>query len=78
MKNPRLVCVEWVDSAGVKERWIGSDETINPTKCVTVGFVKDKTETAIVVCGSISDGGQWGWPIAIPRCSITRMRRIKA
>ncbi len=77
MKKPRIVYVEWLDSAGVVDRWIGDDDTIKPVKCITVGFLKEKTKEAIVVCGSVSNGPQWGWPAAIPRRSITKMTDLK-
>ncbi len=76
-KKPRLVYVEWLDSAGTIDRWIGGADTISPTKCITVGFLKERTKEKVVICSSVNSGPQWGYPVAIPRCCITKMTDLK-
>lgn len=76
MKKPRLVYVEWLDSAGTTDRWIADDETLNPVKCVTVGFLKERTKKKLIICSSVH-AGHWGWPAVIPARAVTKFRRMK-
>ena len=68
----KLVLVEWVDS-GFANIWQSRDEGLDIVKCVSVGILVRETMETVELCLSLSDIQKAGG-IAIPKCSIKRMR----
>ena len=74
----KLVRITWLDSAVAHNRpWIAEGETISSVECVSVGWLMSKGKRDTVICQSVHDGGQRGNVLAIPTCSIVKMKRVR-
>ena len=80
----KLVLVEWVDSQRRSANWTPVTEVAKPRRgglrCCSVGWVVHDTKDAVVLMPNITDDGddmQCVHGLEIPKCSITRMRRLK-
>lgn len=72
----QLVRVEWVDSAHIRQPWAAKDETLSPVRCVSVGYVVERTKRKIVLAGDYTND-QHGRLIAIPATAIRRVKRLR-
>lgn len=80
MAQPKLVLVEWVDSAQPLPAWRHLDDvpTLEVIECVSVGWLVGRSRDVLMLApniGNIQSGGsaQGSGFVRIPRCSITRI-----
>jgi len=80
MKKPKMVYLEWVDSASSRAGWISPDR-LDYTKlmCATAGFVLREDKESITVVGSygIDEYGNVHSDITIPKIAIKKRRVLK-
>jgi hypothetical protein len=67
----RLVIVEWTDSAS-SATWSDKRE-LEPSVCVSVGWLLADGDDAITVAASYTNTGAWGDHTAIPRSVVRRI-----
>lgn len=78
----KIIVIEWLDSKGVTHEWEFWDEVeaLEPSKCVSVGFLVEETDTYKTIGQSISDtqvigrttgGPSDGVPVAVPMSLTT-------
>jgi hypothetical protein len=75
VKKPRLVRVDWLDSAG-SARW-SAKRKMTATHCSSVGWLTHKSKTTLTISASRNDQGDWADQTAIPRSVVTRVRRLR-
>lgn len=75
-KSPKMVRIEWVDSARPPAGWDARKMTVRPVKCVSVGMVHEETKRHITLAGSYTPG-QVAELFAIPRSCIKSMKELK-
>lgn len=75
-KKLRMVRVRWVDSAATSKPWMADGETLAADKCVSIGYLVEKTKKKLLLAQSRSSC-EWGNPLAIPRVAVTSIRRVK-
>ncbi len=76
----KLVKVHWLDSGQPEPRWqwLADYKMADIVHCVSVGYLVGKTKTAIALAPNIGNGGeQASGIIRIPRCAITKMKRLR-
>lgn len=78
-KYPR-VCVEWIDSCGVDERWHSIQDA---TACelrhiMTMGFLVHEDDEKMIVVASVSDVEHCAGGSVIPKVSIVRWDKLEA
>lgn len=76
-KRPKLVMIEWIDSASGGGYWEDREDTeaTLPVECTTVGFLIDDGPDHKTVASSIT-GDQAGGSLVIPKSAIKRIRRL--
>ena len=74
----KLVKVDWMDSAAC-DGWVGVTyaEEFNPSKCVTVGWVVNKTREYITVTSSRSDTVNYSQLMTIPRKCVISIKELE-
>ncbi len=79
-KTHGIVMVEWVDSSS-DSGWRKKEDALQDdchAKCCTAGIVLKEDKDAVTITHSYSlTTGQINATISIPRCAITRIRRLK-
>ena len=80
MTKPRLVLVEWEDSAQPLPAWrhIADAPALEVVECVSVGWVVAESERVLMLAPNLGDvaseeSGQASGFIRIPRSCISRM-----
>ncbi len=71
----KLLLVEWVDS-NASYGWQGKEKETHASACVTVGVLTREDKDEVEMTLNISEGSL-SEVIAIPRCSIKRIRELK-
>lgn len=73
-----IVVIEWVDSSSASDSgWRRLDEyDPDVATCMTAGFLITETKSVVMVVTSVASTGQVHSPISIPKCAITRRKRI--
>ena len=64
--------VEW-DDASSDSGWIYEDGFPALTRCVTVGKIVHMTDNLITIAATITDDGQFGEVITIPRATVVSL-----
>lgn len=74
----KLVLIEWLDSKGITNEWEYLDgvEHLQPSKCVSVGFLMEETEQYKTIAQSINETQVLG-RTTIPCCSIQKVKEVK-
>lgn len=76
MKTPKLVEVEWLDTACLAH-WQEEGEIPELMECRTVGYLlRDTKRDITLACTHAADHGTIS-PITIPKSCITKRRRLK-
>ena len=77
MALKEIVFIEWVDSKGITNQWEYLDEIdpIKPDKCLSVGFLLEKTREYVTITQSIGEAQTIG-RTTIPCCSIKRIKKL--
>lgn len=76
-----LVRIEWDDSSSRRATWsqledLQGDADVH-LRCTSVGWLLKQNERALVIAGHRSASGQYGGDMTIPRCAVTKIRRLK-
>jgi len=76
-KQNEIVFVEWIDSKGITNQWEYLDEIepMKPDKCLSVGFLLEKTKEYITIAQSLGQTQVIG-RTAIPCCSIRSIKKL--
>lgn len=75
--------VEWRDSAQPTSawQWVTDYEIPEAVGCVSVGFLIAQTKDTIAVAANLGDMGQESCQasgvIRIPRCAVTKLRKVR-
>lgn len=77
MKKMTPVCIQWVDSKSISNRWeyVNDLPSIKPSNCISVGFLlkdKKKYKTLAQSCGSQTVMGT----MTIPTCCILKLTKL--
>lgn len=81
MKKLKLYKIHWFDASS-EDRWTPiqkiQEARVVPVSCVSTGYVISKNKKMLVLSSTI-DTTNWNTccAIYIPRCSITKMERVK-
>lgn len=79
-KRPKILIVEWVDSAGLNG-WCGSHELEPPLAvCETAGYFVSETRDALTMAlnRGVNEGLKpFGELISIPKCAITKRKVVR-
>ncbi len=67
-----IVEIRWVDPASTLG-WRPPAEDITPSEVHGVGFLVRETEEYVVICGHVSEDGNWADPISIPQGCVVKM-----
>ena len=78
MKYP-MVYVEWVDSAGMAgwHRIEHTPDYHDPLECQSAGFLIHKDQKSITLALQLTNSGQVGELMTIPRQCVRRMVKVK-
>ena len=71
----RLVMIEWVDACS-DSIWVTPVDELHCAKVVSVGFLVGENSEEAILALSKADYGHRSGRIAIPKCSIKRMRKL--
>ncbi len=72
----KIVMVEWEDARS-DGGWQYKNDDLDISKCVTIGLLQYDKPNRVIIAQSKSDSGNWADRIAIPKCCIKRMRKLK-
>ena len=74
----KLVIVEWVDSAFM-QGWMSKEHAKehNYSRITSVGILLKETKDYITIVQSVSDKGDAGDDLTIPRCALERIRILR-
>lgn len=72
---PKLVRVEWADALA-EHGWRKVEDISGPSPIVTVGFLAREDDTAVVVCASATEDGEWNNCMVVPRGMITKITEL--
>ena len=76
-EGKEIVFVEWLDSKGVTHEWeyLEEIESMKPDKCLSVGFLLEKTKEYLTIAQSVGQTQVIG-RTTIPCCSIKRIKKL--
>ena len=79
--KPYPVLIEWVDSADIgAATWLSPDgleeDDVSPCSVVSVGWLVQKSKSAVLLTLCISEGGDVRGAFVIPRVNIKRLVRL--
>jgi len=78
-ETPKLY-VEWIDSTAIRGWQHGSsmtDKYAEPSKICSIGYLIKETKDFITISTSVSNNGNMMDPLTIPKCAITKKKKIK-
>jgi len=71
----KIVLVEWDDSASIST-WTSRDMSVHIDPCVSIGILKKEDDKEIEIVPNLTEDLKLS-PIAIPKGTIKRIRRLK-
>ena len=75
--TPRPVFVEWADACDVGDGWTAlddfGDDDVVPCGVVSVGWLLSRTESALLLAMSITEGGDVRAAFLVPTSAVKRV-----